>query len=459
MRIICFLFLTVPLFSYCKSRTPSSSVEAVDPKAALTLDDFSHEPGTGVFPELSSRIGCEQAQRWVITPSMPFSKLIPALKSHKVPYDLLNEKLFSASIPCSTSQKASNTDGIKKIHDLVVEKGFGLTVVMVGGLGSHLTKEGALAYSRAAWDKALPKETFRSARIECLPNSYASDDICAPVVQRGIEDLIASEGAKPHLYLVWGYSKGGTVSSQVLSKSLQIRNKLLALVTVGSPFGGGVPMHAVVPLIDKLTESFDKMTLRDQLIFKGLMLTGSGYSGSSEQLKSVAGFTELFTPQQFPIVKAGLNTVLPSHRAKFLRNVMPTWDYSRTEAHPFTGKLETPIFHVSASANIAKFKVVPDFTVHDDASFSVQPESVQIMQVAEMAIVKEFARHPVSDMCVALEHSVIPEFAKPKGATTELIALLQMDHLGLGFSDSLAPGEAIVDSILATVGKKLGGRP
>jgi hypothetical protein len=83
------------------------------------------------------------------------------------------------------------------------------------------------------------------------------------------------------------------------------------------------------------------------------------------------------------------------------------------------------------------------------------------MQMIELSIAHEFASHPLSDTCVALEHSVIPKFAMPRGASAEVLTVLQLDHLSLGLSEKRGtdtpPSEAIVDSIMDSVAQRLVG--
>src|SRR5690606_22681046 len=84
-------------------------------------------------------------------------------------------------------RKASN-DGVKNMYRTVRGAGSnkGLTIMMVGGFGSHLTDQGAIKDSRDQWEEfrgQLPEEErryFRVVRHECTPNSYAADEICAP---------------------------------------------------------------------------------------------------------------------------------------------------------------------------------------------------------------------------------------------------------------------------------------
>ncbi len=458
------VFISLVLVLSCKPRKPDASdLYKDDPgPRASEIESFRYEPDTGVYREMIARVGCDEAKKWVLSPREPLLKIIPRIKEQKSPYDFLLANLLSQDDrPCPQVSKKSSIDGIKRLHQAVTSKGYSLTVIMIGGFGSHFTIDGALALSRASWAAALPKESFRVERVECTPNSYASDDVCVPIFRTKIETLISQESGKPHVYLMWGYSKGGTVSLQLLADWPQFRERVIGLITVGSPFGGGLPMKSIVPVFEQTLDRGGQLSPRDQQIFNGLLLYGAGYSGPRDDLKTAAGVAALLAPDQRPMTRAGLVSILPRERLRILRDVTPRWDLSRLKPHPLTGKKVTPIFHVSAAVDLAEFRVVPEMKISKDSKVQISVASTNVMHIAELALVHELASHPLSDTCIALEHSVIPPASMPKGATAELLSLLKLDHFSLGLSEQPGahspPGEAITDSIIDVVGQKLGG--
>lgn len=446
--------------SSCRTQPKTQIKDLIKRDEGLTLEDFSYEPKDTVAKELAARIGCKEAAKWVLNPQDPMSVVIPQLSKQKVPYDYIETKMFQSEKPCSPRPHKSNLDGITTLHKLVTEKGYGLTVIVIGGYGSHMIEGGTLAQTRALWTANLPATSFKTIRVECLPNSFATDTICAQSIQNQIEDIIEKQSGQPHLYLLWGYSKGGTTAAKVLAGSKTIRERVIGLVTAGSPFGGGVPMHVLVPLLEIIEPELKNLSLKERLIFSSLMILGGGIA-DMEDHKTMEKLIELLTPENLPLIRDGLISMLPSQKEIYLREVMPTWDLTRSTPHPITGKMTTPIFHLSSLADLKNLKVIPHVTIQDDESLAIDQKSIQSLQAAQLSLVQELARHPLSDMCVALEHSVIPEFAKPKGTTTELLALLKVDHINLGLADAQSettpPSDAIVDSVIDALTQHLQG--
>jgi hypothetical protein len=458
------LSIVLLLVFSCKSKTQGDikSEEVVQPTETILNFEFGFDHG--LVNELASRVGCEKALKWVATPKKPFKELVSQLDTQKVPYEYLKNEFFKENPEfCKPSKQKVRMQGIKLLHDAVLAKGYGLTFVMVGGFGSHLTKDGALSLSRALWAQNLPKDSFRVQRVECLPNSYATDDVCMPSIRKQIDELQQSEGSRKHLYLMWGYSKGGTLSSQFLSNYPEFRNKVLALITVGAPFGGGLPMNAVAPRVASLMEGVEKLPANERTIFNALMMLGSGMTPTNQGVQATPGFSGLFTPEQRFVTRDGLLSVKPSSRSVFLRDKVSKWDMSRTEKHPFTGGMDTLIFHVAAAADVLEFKIAPTFKLNEQDRIEFDQSSTNVLQAAEMAVSYELMRHPLSDMCVALEHSVIPGKFRPRGLKNDLLAVLKMEHMSLGLSESpganIPPGEEIVDSLIDLASQKLGVRP
>lgn len=453
-----FIALTgVMLLASCRAQHSSTLDEYT------TGADFTaYEPNSDLFSEVASRVGCLQTRRWVLQPVKPLKTIVAELQTQKIPYDYLRQNLFShANAPCGDETSKSTLDGIQKLYKIAESKGYGLSVFMIGGLGSHLTENGALALSRARWKDAMPAGTFRTERLECTPNSYASDDVCATNITGKIEALMQQEGSRPHMYLLWGYSKGGTVVTEILASSPAIRDRTLAVVTVGSPFGGGLPMKKIVPIFDQLATRYQNLPPQEKLFYSGLVLAGSGDLSNLDQSSTVAGIAKIFAPDQRETTLNGMKSVLPESRAAKLKNVVSKWNFSRSSNSPISGSRDIPFFHVAGTVDIASFKVVPDINITDSGQTKIEAGDFNSMQAAELAMVEELKRHPFSDMCIALEHAVIPKAYVPKGMKPELLSLLHMDHMSLGFSEKPSngapPGEAIVDAIMDVVSQRLGG--
>jgi hypothetical protein len=233
---------------------------------------------------------------------------------------------------------------------------------------------------------------------------------------------------------------------------------------MGGAFGGGVPLKQIVPLLDRVAPTVDQANPVNRVVIESLGAYGAGIAATKNQESDVSSkVAYMLSPTEFPTTKEGVTSMLPRNKAKFIRETLPTWNLSRSTPHPFTGQLTTHIFHVSSVVDISNFHVTPNVTITDDEKIGYDMASLQTQQAIQLATAYEFSHHPLSDTCVALEHSVIPKFALPKGSTSELLGLIQVDHSGLGFSDpqtpNRAPGLPIVDSIVETVSRKLGGQP
>ena len=79
------------------------------------------------------------------------------------------------------------------------------------------------------------------------------------------------------------------------------------------------------------------------------------------------------------------------------------------------------------------------------------------MDFQQLVFTSLFIDYPLSDMCVALQHAVIPPDSVPRGAKAELLALMAMDHVRLKFLDDAneTPVTDIVDALLDTLATKL----
>ena len=131
-----------------------------------------------------------------------------------------------------------------------------------------------------------------------------------------------------------------------------------------------------------------------------------------------------------------------------------------------TSQKEIPIFHVAAALDVAKLEAFPLLTIDRDDYMIVQPGTQDLSQLGEVSSIANFSRFPISDSCVALEHSVLPRDVVPKGSKASLLGVLALDHMALGFTASPAapgvsprselPRTAIVDAILEAAITRMG---
>lgn len=462
----------------CKSpskRNTSESDLTGTEQDVIELRDFSYESDAALLKALSARVGCKLATDLAVLPaSGSMKKTITELYSSKSPYDYLQQNLFDGSKRTSLCTKSAinpadvSTAAMRKLLGAARKKNLGITFVMAGGFGSHLIESGALFDSRQLWQKTFADEIkrgdLRILRHECVPNSFASDDICAPKIHAKFLEL-ESKKTKEHRYLFWGYSKGGTSMLHALAQFSDIRERTLSLVTVGSPFGGGLPMNMIEPLVESLAKNRTEMSELNRALLGTMLTFGAGASLGNG--KSVAQkVIPLYTGPEFETVRAGVRSLVPSVRKKFLYQTVKSWDLSRVNNDPLTGRRELPIFHLGSALDIAKLEAFPTMTTDNEGYMIPQSGSQDVTHLAELTSINNFARYPISDSCVALEHAVLPKNIVPKGAAASLLGILSLDHMALGFSSTPAavgqgprsdlPRTAIVDAILETAIGKMG---
>jgi hypothetical protein len=139
---------------------------------------------------------------------------------------------------------------------------------------------------------------------------------------------------------------------------------------------------------------------------------------------------------------------------KFIYEKMKQWDFNRHNADPLTGQKELPIFHVVSTLDVARLTPIPLMTVNNDGAIELDNSSTNPTQLAELAMLTSFRNNPLSDSCVAIQHAVIPRNATPRGASPQLLAIMNLDHMSLGFSKSGAqekrsmPRVEIVDALI-----------
>ena len=302
---------------------------------------------------------------------------------------------------------------------------------------------------------------FRVLRHECTPNSYASDDVCSPKLIEKFKQLEAERGDIEHRYLLWGYSKGGTTIYQALGTSPELREKTLALISVGSPYGGGLPIEVAYPLLENIAKKRGQMSPGDRALLNTLITYGAG-AGMQMQETAMAGkMAALLEESEFEVLRGGFKSILPGVRKPFLYDAAKKWDFSRNTTDPLTGKKELPILHIAAVLDVARLKAIPVMTTDANGQIIPQENSLDMSQLSELAMLGPFKKHPLNDSCVAMEHAVIPKNAVPKGASTTLLTVLNFDHMSVGFSkpakeQNPIPRTEIVDAIIEGAIQKIG---
>jgi hypothetical protein len=464
--------LSLGLMMSCKTpnRSPSrSDLEAVD-RDIVKLRDFSYEMSDGLLRNLAGRVGCQTAAQMVHYPAGgPTKKIIDEIYKSPSPYDTIMGQFFnhaSAEKLCKSEPVARRQDpahAMERLISALKAKNHGLTFVMVGGFGSHLTDEGALYESRRLWQARFGADSkyFRVVRHECQPNSFATDEVCSPLLVKKFNELEATRGDVQHRYLFWGYSKGGTSLLRAFSLAPEMREKALALVTVGSPIGGGLPISTAKPILEQIAQRKAVMSPADRVTVNTLLTFGAGSAIDTQNSGMTSKFASLFEDQEFKNLQAGFESLGLETRKKYIYDQIKTWNFGRKNPDPITKSRNLPIFHLAAAVDVARLDPIPYLTVNQNGDIITEPKSQNIMHLAEMALLTKFRNHPLSDTCVALEHAVIPQNAQPAGTSVKLLAVLNLDHMSLGLSKALKHGKntvphlEIVDSIIESVMQSL----
>lgn len=468
--------LLLTLVAACKtpSRSGDRSELLSSEKNIFRLKDFSHEVSAGPLKSLGARVGCRAASKFMLYPtSGSLKSAIDSIYKSEAPYDTVLSEIFNpgaAERACNSSNPTKKQDPALAMGRLIAAfkaKNLGLTFVMVGGFGSHLTDEGALYESRRLWQARFGSESkhFRIIRHECEPNSFASDDICSPLLVKRFKELESSRGDIEHRYLFWGYSKGGSSLLKAFSMAPEMREKALALVTVGSPIGGGLPVSIAKPILEQIVQKKAALSPADRATLNTLLTFGSGSPLDFKNSSLAPKLGALLEDREFETLRSGFESLAPEKRKSFIESEVKAWNFTRKNPDPMSKSKTLPIFHIAAAVDIAKLDPVPVLTVNANGDIVPLPTSQNMMHLAELATLTKFRNHPLSDTCVALEHSVIPKGFVPQGADAKLLAILNMDHMSLGLSKEGSqvkqsiPHLEIVDSLIEGVMMHLGINP
>ncbi len=441
--------------------------------AGTTFDKLDgYESKSDVLAALGRRIGCERAAQWVSVPaSGSLDKSLNKLAASDNVYKTFKDEFANTTAIKSACDQAGGTtsgvgthvDGFLAIYKKVRDAGQGLTFIMQGGFGSHLTPDGALLTTRKLLNeqgKSLEADgvtrPLRAWRIECS-NSYAPDDTCSQELVESIAKKEQEEPSSlPHMYLFWGYSKGGNTTLQALGMSRELRNKTLALITVASPLGGGVAITVVEPALQEAIKSQAAMVNKNPAI---AMAAPAAIAMPPDAYRKTL---DLLTPENMPIVAAGAKSILPVNREKFFKDWLVGQDFSR-DPDPVFKHEKIPVFHVASLVDVATLKPFPLLTMKNNQPIA-REGSMNFNHFEEMALISTFKDYPLNDTCVALQHAVVPKNRTPANVETSLLGLLRLDHLSLQLASGTAddganvtPGLDIVDAIIDAVDQRLEG--
>ena len=430
----------------------------------VALSEMSLDTTDDFVQSLGSRLGCERAGQLVARPAAPslktaITRILNPREGGTV-YQRIQRELWDAghsAARCQTDVAVQGPDvGFDKLVEAVaalepqVGRPVGLTFVAVGGLGSYMNERGILEEQVVRW-RAKAAATQRPVRIwqhNC--SRYEANDFCAPELVRRLQELDAVEPSSvQQLYVFWGYSNGGNTVLDALSMSPELQGKTLAVVTLGTPFGGSVIAEELRSMATWVRHRRDT----DPLTFAAFR------AGFGAQLSAIGdgGALALLTDNPETYQRA-YGSLTPQRRASVLRRELPQ--------KQMTGPLGRDIkfLHVAGVLDVAKLPGLPVVTVREE-QLTVREDSAAARQVAQLAALPRFAKYPLSDSIVALEHAVLPKEMLPKGVSSELIALVNLDHSSLSLSkgpdgkDIGVPFEELVDSISEVTARRISNAP
>ena len=464
------ILLVLGLLAGCKTTSDNNQYSLSE----SSLEQWGYELNHDLLYELGRRVGCQEASKWVIAPKKNYGNILREMQvSSSPPFEIMEAQIFSksyAKTKCdsgvSTSQGANEFLGITKIYDRVKKSGAGLTIITVGGFGSHLG-EGSLKDSRTNWEKHFADQgaDFRISRFECYPNSYETDDYCAPELIKHfkkIDSKLADD--EGHRYLLIGYSKGGTTSLQALANDQDFRDKTLATLTLSSPIGGGMAAVGALPLIQTVFSSDPNSTFGSYNYLVGTFLENFGPLNSEGSASDILGkMKSIMGPKNADIMNKGFKSLMPDVRQDFLRNTFASWNFSKTQLDPVTNSKESKVFHATGLSIIDDTEVVPELFFDSSGQLQVDTAKVDAGGAAIFGTIPQARDYPLNDSCVALEHSVIPKQYLPTGLDSSFLGALHAYHTNVGIMPSLEnpgnilkmPGTIIIDSYLSLIAKRL----
>jgi hypothetical protein len=449
------------LLSGCHPSAPGDSASLSEAAGReIALAELSLETTGDFVQSLGARLGCEKAGHLVSRPTAPSLKtaVTRILNSREggTVYQRIQRELWNPEHSASACQTDGATpgpdagfeslvDAVTKLESQVGHR-VGLTFVAVGGLGSYMNERGVLEEQVVRWraKTAAEGKPVRVWQHNC--SRYEANDFCAPELVRRLQELDAVQPSDvKQLYVFWGYSNGGNTVLDALLQSEDLQRKTLAVVTLGTPFGGSVIAEELRSVANWVRHRRDT----DPTTFAAFR------AGFDAQLSALGDGGALALLADNPeTYQRAYGSLTPQRRAGFLRADLP----QRKLVGPFGRDIK--FLHVAGILDVARLPGLPIMTVRDD-QLAIRQDSAAARQVAQLAALPRFAKYPLSDSIVALEHAVLPREMLPKGVSSELIALVNLDHSSLSLSKGLdgkdigVPFAELVDSISEVTARRI----
>lgn len=442
--------LTTPPHAYSLRSTNSTiGKTSAEDAGTIFLDSFNYNPAFEVIEAAAARVGCAEALRWLAYPKTGnMQQFIRTLYKSNDVYAALQSDLWSAPetrkrCDALKLQKPADDAGFMHLLQHVKSRGKKLTIIALGGFGSHLIDSHFLTLSEPRWHAAAEAAGLRDhinvLRFECS-DSYQPDDVCAPEFHKFWTEFDAKVAdSADQTYLLFGYSKGGSTLVQALSESQAMRDKTLAIMTVASPIAGAASVLLPNYLQDQLNPDSDKTG--SELVLEALKRSGGlGNLGETEAL-----IRRTLEAAQYQ---------LPGLRQKYLANVLAKSNYYRSD------RTRMPVFHLAGTLDLSRLSTsLPVVQRDSDANLKFELDHIKRENAIQTLTSPMFADYPIFDSTVALEHAVIPTEYLPDGADAELLALVQTDHLHFRQSNIRAahdmPQVQLMDAILDVLTQRL----
>lgn len=424
----------------CKPKTEdnASLKEAIAVESGPNgLKEFDYKIGARTVGFLGSRLGdrgCHEAAHWLVAAK---NKDLPAAVKTIAGSDRVYETAYENLLDvhwswraCSDTKPQPKEDGagIKMLSETMTAKGFGLTVVVIGGIGSLFTPDGPIAEARAEWAK-IP-----NVQVKYISLGDITDMTLAGKRLADEWDKVVLEGGISQRYLVWAFDVAGNLALDSMAENELIKNGTIGLVTVGSPLGGVVK----TVFADKIKQQLGNVsTTVSQVVPSALSSNVAKFSGAV----------------------AALASLTPEARAKQLAAVKAR-NYSRDPADGLGAKIH--VFHVASAIDPANLAPLPVASVKGGQLVAAMTtrQTEQALLVPFLASLKD---DPLGDGLVALQNAVLPRRFTPEGIETHLVALTTFDHFGLQLTrraddkpNQTPPYAKIVDAIMESIGSEMG---
>lgn len=433
---------------------------------AATLDDIQQNPDATYFEELVARVGCERAAAFVAQPEGGAHKFTATLDEMKKEakqrsgredrarswYSLIKQRLFNSKKIAEQCKDLPpvTTDGLERLVDRFPE---GVAVIALGGFGSHTASEGTLTTSFRRWESShsrlVNSGKVRFLRVECS-FSYSPDEaFCADDMLKTIEQSLKQHDPAGKLrILLWGYSKGGATAIEMLRKAGWLRERTLAVVSVGTPFQGSI-------LIDRMAVAVDSFVARSQVpgtpetmgadtIMKLLQMWIGGARADVDDIM-----------KNFGKVREGVHSLTTKSKAEYLKQNLQPGVFSRANAS------KIPVYQIAGVIDPSRMIGLPVFRVKSGKLEPVD-RSYDVLHAAQLSAMLSSVTKPLTDSCVALEDALLPVNAsRAAGLDPHLLTVLRLDHLGLRFhrlpseSQLGTPDHEMVDAALATIARRI----